>query len=128
VGHSLQIIMPDGAAIKGETIAVREDALLVDIKHTSNTAVHPKGNALIPKAQVNLIRLERRRGSWGRNLGTVLGVLTGVVVGGYVAGTRTNSAEAGIPVFLGIAGGVSASGYIIGRKADKQTVMIKIVP
>jgi hypothetical protein len=127
-GQMVQMVLPDSTTIKGEAIAVREDALLMDIKRTSNPSVHPKGNALIPKASVNLIRLERRRGSWGRSLGTVVGVLTGVVVGAYTAATTTDSAAAGIPVFLGIAGGVSVGGYLIGREVDKRTMMIKIVP
>jgi hypothetical protein len=128
IGHVVQMALPDGTIIKGEAISVREDALLMDINRTSDSSVYPKGNARIPKASVQLIQLEKRSGSWGRNLGTVIGVLSGVVVGAYVAGTRTNSAEAGIPTFLGIAGGVSVGGYVVGRGLDKRTTLIKIVP
>jgi hypothetical protein len=127
-GEMVQMILPDGTAIKGEAIAVREDALLMDIKRTSDSGIHPKGNALIARNSVSLIRLERNGGSWGKNLGTVIGVLTGVVVGGYIAGTSTDSAEIGIPTFLGIASGVSVGGYLVGRETDKQTTYIKIVP
>jgi hypothetical protein len=128
VGQNVQMVLPDGTAIKGEAVSVREDALLMDIKHTSESSIHPKGNALIPKASVNLIQLERRRGSWGRSLGTIVGVLTGIVVGAYVAATRTNSAGTGIPTFLGIAGGISVGGYLVGREADKRTTLIRVVP
>lgn len=57
-----------------------------------------------------------------------VGVLSGVVVGGYVAATATDSAGAGIPTFLGIAGAASVGGYIIGREVDKRTTLIKVVP
>ena len=97
----------------------------IHVKQKNN---HPKGNALIPKASVKLIQLERRRGSRGRSLGTIVGVLTGVVVGAYVAVTRTNSAGAGIPTFLGIAGGMSVGGYLVGREVDKRTTLIRVVP
>ena len=127
-GQVVQMVPPDGTMIRAEVISVREDALLMDIKRTSDASAYSKGNALIPKASVQLMQLERRRGSWGRNLGTVVGVLTGVVVGGHVAITKTNSASAGIPTFLGIAGGVGVAGYLIGKEADKRTTMIKIVP
>jgi hypothetical protein len=128
VGHVVQMALPDSTIIEGEAISAREDALLMDINRTSDSSVYPKGNARIPKASVQLIQLERRRGSWGRNLGTIIGVLSGVVLGAYVAGTRTHSAKAGIPTFLGIAGGVSVGGYVVGRGLDKRTTLIKIVP
>jgi hypothetical protein len=60
-------------------------------------------------------------------MGTVVGVLTGLVLGGYTA-SHTNSAGAGIPVFLGIASGVSIAGYYTGKELDLRITLIKIVP
>jgi len=127
-GHRVRLVLPEGTAIKGEAIAVREDALVVDVKSTSNREAYPKGSATIPRASVTLIEVERRRGSWGRNLGTVVGVLSGVVLGGYVAAVTADSAGAGIATFLGIASAGTVGGYYLGTRLDKQVTLIKIVP
>ena len=128
VGHRVQLVLPDATAIKGEAIAVREEALVMDVKGTSNAKAYPKGSASIPRASVTLIQVERRRGSWGRRLGTVVGVLSGVVVGTYVAAVTADSAGAGIATFLGIASAGTVGGYYVGKELDRQVTRIKIVP
>jgi hypothetical protein len=128
VGQKIQLVLPDGTALKGEAIAVREDGLVMDVKGTSNAKAYPKGSATLPRASVTLIQVERRRGSWGRNLGTVVGVISGVVLGGYVAAVATDSAGTGIPTFLGIAAAGTVGGYYAGKSIDTQVTLIKIVP
>ena len=127
-GQRVQLVLPEGTAIKGEAIAVREEALVMDVKGTSNAKAYPKGSATIPRGSVTLIQVERRRGSWGRKLGTVVGVLSGVVLGGYVAAVTADSAGAGIATFLGIASAGTVGGYYVGKRLDKQVTLIKIVP
>lgn len=127
-GQRFQLVLPDGTAIKGEAVTVREDALVVDVMGTSNAKAFAKGSASIPRSSVTLIQVERRRGSWGRNLGTVVGVLSGVVLGGYVAAVATDSAGAGIPTFLGIAAAGTVGGYYIGKSIDKKVTLVKVVP
>ena len=128
VGQRVHLVLPEGTAIKGEAITVREDALVVDVKGTSDAKVYPKGSATIPRALVTLLRLERRRGSWGRRLGTVVGVLSGIVLGGYVAAVTADSAGAGLATFLGIASAGTVGGYYVGRQLDRRVTLIKIVP
>ena len=111
----VELMLVDGTKLKGEAVVVREDSIVV-------------GNASVPRASVSLIKLERPRGSWGRRLGTVIGVLSGLVVGGYVTSVATVSAGAGIPLFLGMASGVTLGGYYLGRATDHRTTLIKIVP
>ena len=127
-GQRVQLVLPEGTAIKGEAIAVREEALVMDVQGTSNAKAYPKGSATIPRASVTLIQVERRRGSWGRKLGTVVGVLSGVVLGGYAAAVTADSASAGIATFLGIASAGTVGGYYVGKRLDKQVTLIKIVP
>ena len=111
----VELTLVDGAKLKGEAVVVREDSIVM-------------GNASIPRSSVSLIKLQRTRGSWGRKLGTVIGVLSGLVVGGYVTAVATNSAGAGIPLFLGMASGVTLGGYYIGRGIDYRTTLIKVAP
>lgn len=127
-GQRVQLVLPEGTAIKGEAIAVREEALVMDVQGTSNAKAYPKGSATIPRASVTLIQVERRRGSWGRKLGTVVGVLSGVVLGGYAAAVTADSASAGIATFLGIASAGTVGGYYAGRQLDKHVMLIKVVP
>ena len=127
-GQQVQLVLPEGTAIQGEAIAVREEALVMDVKSTSNAKAYPKGSATIPRASVTLIQVERRRGSWGRKLGTVVGVLSGVVLGGYVVAETAHSVGAGTGVFLGIASAGTVGGYYVGKGLDRQVTLIKIVP
>ena len=126
-GHTVELTLAGGAFVRGEAIAIREDALVLDVKKTSANSVYQKGNGAIPRNTIDLIKLERARGGWGRTLGTVVGVLTGLSVGGW-ATSHTHSAGAGIPTFLGIASGISVAGYYAGREIDRKTTLIRIVP
>ncbi len=127
-GQRVSLVLPDGTCLSGEAIAVRDDGLLLDVKKVSGPTKHSKGSASIPRGSVTLITLERMRGSWGRSLGTVVGVLSGVVIAGYVAATTADSAGAGIPLFLGMATGISVAGFYTGREFDKRVTTIKVVP
>jgi hypothetical protein len=64
-------------------------------------------------------------GRWG---GTTFGVLSGVVVGGYVAGTTQNDVGPGVAVFLVIASAMSVGGYLLGKSADQRSTTIRVVP
>src|SRR5258706_204797 len=77
-GQRVELALKQGQKIKGEAVVVREDSLVMDVKG--------KRSAAIPRTDIRLIKLERTRGRWGRNLGTTIGLLTGISVGGYVAG------------------------------------------
>jgi hypothetical protein len=127
-GHRVELTLPEGATIQGEAVAVREDTLVIDVQKSSGAKAYPKGSATIPRASVNLIKLERARGSAGRTLGTIGGVLTGLVVGGYTAAVATDNASTAIPLFLGMATGISIAGYYLGRSADRRVTLIRVVP
>ena len=127
LNQTVELNVPEGATIKGEVASVRDDSLVLDVKKTSDPKAFPKGNASIPKASVTLIKVLRSRGNWGRNLGTTVGVLSGVVIGGYTAGTIADSAGTGIPLFLGLASAISIIGYYLGKAIDRNVTTIRIV-
>ncbi len=127
-GQIVEVVVPGGARVRGEVISVRDEALLIDIRRSSDRNAFPKGSASIPRASITEIAVERSRGSWGRNIGTIIGVLSGLVIGGWVAETATDSAGTGIPTFLVIASGMTMSGYYIGKAGDKQSTHIRVVP
>ena len=126
-GNPVELMLTDGTHITGEAVAVREDTLVMDARKASGGKTYQKGNAAVPRGSIGLIKLERKRGSWGRTMGTVVGVMSGIVIGGYAA-AHADSAQAGIPVFLGIATGISVAGFYTGRELDRKITLIKIVP
>lgn len=126
--QKVQLALPDGAVISGETIAVRDDALVLDVKKTSNNAAHPKGNAAIPRDSVTLLQLERRSNKGARAIGTTVGIVSGVIGGAYIAAKAANdSAGAFLGTWTGIASASSVGGYLLGKELDKQTTYIKVV-
>jgi hypothetical protein len=126
--HDVELVLPDGAFLKGEVEAIRDEALVLNVKKTSDSKAHPKGNAVIPRASVSVLTLELSRGKWGRSVGVTLGTLTGMTLGSYVAITNTHSAAAGLSTFLSLAGAGSLTGYFVGRTADQRVTHIRVVP
>ena len=125
-GRIVELTLPGAFTVTGEVAAVREDGLVLDVKKTSDAKAFPKGNAVIPRSSVTLLKLEKRSGKTGRTIGTTLGVLGGVVLGGYIAVKTANSPGAGIAVFLASAAAISVAGHLAGRAADKRTTLIRI--
>jgi hypothetical protein len=125
-GHSVELSLPSASSIKGDVVAVREDALVLDVKKTSDAKAFPKGNAVIPRVSVTLLTLEKRGSNW-RTMGTVIGVLAGVTVGGYIAGKTATSPGPGIAIFVATATAVSVAGRAAGGAADRKTTLIRVV-
>lgn len=127
-GQRVTVTLAGGQTVAGTAVTVRDDALVMDVKESSDRRTYPNGSGTFPRATISRITLQRTRGSSGRTLGTVIGVLTGVVVGGYVAETTTDSAGTGIPLFLGLASGTTIAGYYVGRELDREVTEIRVVP
>jgi hypothetical protein len=85
--HQVELTLTGGTRVTGDVAAIRDDAMVLDVKKSSDAKAYPKGNASIPRGSIQLVKL-KRSGAWGKTLGTTLGVLSGIVVGGYVARTR----------------------------------------
>lgn len=126
-GHDVELALPDGAVVKGEVEAVREDALVLNIRKTSNPKAHPEGNAVLPRTSVKDLSLRESRGRWGRSVGVALGSLTGVTLGGYTAVTTANSDAQGLATFLVITGAGTLAGYFLGKAADSRFKHIRVV-
>jgi hypothetical protein len=126
-GQRVTVTLTDGNDVRGEVVAVRDDAMVLDLDRRSRAEGASAGGTLA-RPSVSLIRLERSTGTGGRTLGTIIGVLTGVVVGGYVTGSVADSAGTGIPLFLGLASGITLAGYYTGRRLDRRFALIRVIP
>jgi len=126
-GRDIKLALPDGAILMGEVEALREDALVLNVRKTSNSKTHPKGNAVLPRTSVSELSLKESPGKWGRSVGVSLGGLTGATLGGYTAVTTANSAGAGLATFLVITGAGTLTGYFLGKAADGRVKRIRVV-
>jgi len=77
IGHKVKLVLPGGPEIKGLAVAVREDALVLNVKKTSDRKAYPKGQNVIPRASLSTLQLETKQGSGGRTVGVIAGALGG---------------------------------------------------
>ena len=99
----------------------------MDVTKASGQQLYALGNAEIPRKDIGIIKLQRTRGSWGRTLGTVIGVVAGLGGGGYAA-ARTDSGGAAVGVLVAVTSATAVSGYYAGRSLDRRMTLIRIVP
>ena len=128
VGHQVSVPLAGGVVVEGETLSVREEALMLDIRKTSDSSRYPKGQTPIPRASITEVRIVEHRGSGGRILGTVVGALVGMVVGGEIAAHGANSEAATVLTFTASAVACTVAGYYIGRSADRHSTWLRIAP
>lgn len=123
--------MPGGAVITGQATGVEPDALLVDVKSTTDPKAYPKGPVRVPRATLHRFEM-RTKGKAFRILGTVLGSGAGMVAGAFAAfgiqggilGNRNQGAAAA--AFCGIWAGGTIAGYFAGNAADKRWTPVEI--
>lgn len=126
-GHRVEVSLTGNAAVRGEAVAVRQDTLVIDVSKSSGPKPYAAGSAEIPRTDIGLIKLQRTHGSWGRTLGTVIGVVAGLGGGGYAA-SRTDSGGAAVAVLVAITSAAAVGGYYAGRSLDRRVTLIRIVP
>jgi hypothetical protein len=121
VGHTVKIVMPDGARIEGKATGVEVDALAIDIHKTTNKVNYPKGKFLVPRATLKAVDMERPTGHW-----RVVGLAAGGGVGALlVLAVSTGWFHGQPPIEAGLISGavaVPVGGYLLGRRADRRTI------
>ena len=139
-GRTVRIALPGGTVVTGKAAGVESDALVVDVRTTSDPNAYPKGTLRVPREKVHRLDMQTK-GTTGRAVLTSLGALLGVG-GGAVAyvriaggngmcwlGCSINSHHgAGAAAFAGIAAAGVAGGYFAGNALDKRWTTIEIVP
>ncbi len=127
--RKIALVLPDGTEIQGKVRQVAADGLRLHVSKTSNRSSVPKGNALIPRTSVSVIRVTDYR-KLGRILCTV----------GAVAGSALAVGASSIDLYEGpaliivpavsVAGtvGMGVAGYYIGKRIDKRVLYIRVVP
>ena len=127
VGHHVEVSLPGNGSVSGEAIAVRQDTLVIDVRRSSGPKAYPAGSAELPRTDIGVIKLRRTSGSWGRTLGTVIGVVAGLGGGGYAA-SHTDSGGAAVGVVVAVTSAAAVGGYYAGRSLDRRVTLIRLVP
>jgi len=128
IGRQVKLVLPGGAEIQGEAIALREDTLLLNVKKTSDRKSYPRGQNAIPRASVTTLQFETVRGSGGKTIGVIVGALGGLILGGDLVAHTAHSEAAAISSFLGISTGSAIAGYYAGKASDRRVTTVKILP
>lgn len=126
-GHRVKLVLPDTEVIQGLVVAVREDALVLNINKTSNRQKYPKGQNVIQRVSVSTIQVETSRSS-GRIIGLAVGSLGGLTLGGDLAAHAAGSEAKALSTFFGVATACTLAGYYLGRAHDRPLTVIRIVP
>jgi len=128
-GKKVSLVLPDGTHIAGKALAVEPAGLRMKVKKSSNTSAQPKGEQLIPRNAISVLRIADYR-----KLGRLL-VTTGAlaVAGGIVAGSEINIYEG--PALIAVPAAIAAgmvgtgfAGYYAGKAIDKRVTEIWIAP
>lgn len=125
--HDVAVVLRSGGIVKGEAVAIRDETLVMDIRSVSGTKQYGRGNGTVPRAEIESLGVRRTRGAWGRTLGTTLGVIAGLGLGGYTA-VHMDSGGGALAVFTGVTSGVAVLGYYMGRELDQRVTRIVILP
>ena len=130
VGKTVAVAMPKGPVITGIATRVEPDALVVNVKKTTDSKAFPKGELRVPRATLRVFQM-RTKGKICRVLLTVVGAGAGVVGGAFatfgIDGFGSTSGG-GVAAFVGIAAAGTAAGYLGGDAADQRWTTIEILP
>ena len=116
IGRKVRIVMPEGSRIEGNVLDVESDALVVDVRNTSNKSLYPKGRFLVPRATLRALEVNHPTYHW-RAVGAGLMAIPSFVLvlfAAYVkdAGPRTGLAAGAVAL--------PVIGYLLGRAADRR--------
>ena len=132
-GNTVSIAMPGGAVITGKATGVESDALVVDVKKTSDRTAYPKGVVRVPRATLHRFEMQTK-GKVGRIVGTPVGFVVGFAGGigavlgiqGGLFGDKNQGAAAA--ALIGITAAGTVAGYFLGNSVDKHWTAIEILP
>ena len=125
IDRKISTTLPDGARLEGDVLAVRPEALVLDVQKTSNRKLHPRGQTEVPREAVSEVRVIRVRGPVMRIVGGILGGIGGTFAAGAL-GCATDSVAVLLPMLLLGIPLAAVAGYYAGKLADTHTTRLLI--
>ncbi len=121
------LVLPDGTHVEGKVIGVEREGLRLKVSKTSNRKTQPKGNHVIPREALSVLRVTEYR-----KIGRLLGTLGAVATAGGIVATKQIDLYEGpltvvVPVTIGVGMvGSAIGGYYTGKAFDKKVVEIVV--
>ena len=126
-GRSVDITLPSGVQLKGRVTSVELDALMLDVRKTSNKRAYPKGRAVVPRPEVTQFTLARKEGCTWSAVGASIGGTIGAGVAAGLVQVLEGDGQRAAAAALAI-GIPAAIGYGLGWGADHEYVNVIVVP
>ncbi len=127
VEKQISTVLPDGAKLRGEVLAVRPEALVLDVQKSSRKKIHPLGQTEIARTDISEISVIRHQAAIFRVFGGVLGGIGGLFASTGIA-IATDSAAVAIPAVILLIPASAVAGYYAGKLADRRISHITIRP
>jgi hypothetical protein len=125
IDRKISTTLPDGTRLEGEALAVRPEALVLDVHKTSNKKLYPKGQTEVPRPAVSEVRVIRVGGPFMRIIGGIMGGIGGAFATGAL-GFVTESVAVLLPMMLLGIPLAAVAGYYAGKLADTHTTRLLI--
>jgi hypothetical protein len=126
-GRNIDITLHSGIQLKGRVTSVEVDALMLDVRKTSNKRAYPKGRAVVPWPEVTQFTLARKEGhTWsavGSSVGGTIGAGVAAGLVQVVEGDGRRAAAAALAVGI-----PAALGFGLGWGADHEYVNVIVMP
>ncbi len=124
-GNRADLVLPNGTELGGKVLAVESDALVLDLKKTSDKKTWPKGRASVPRAQVSHVRITKIGSRWRITGVTIGAVIAALVVTPVILYNDSSEARLALSSTL-IFAIPTAAGYGLGWSADHKKTEIDI--
>ncbi len=127
--RKVALVLPSGTHIEGKVVQVEPDGLRMRVSKTSDRTTMAKGEQLIPRPSVSVVRLTEYR-KLGRLLCTLGALATaGIVIAAQDIDLYEGPLVAIVPaVAAGGTAGAGVAGYFIGKAIDKRVIDIRVAP
>src|SRR5438128_2346007 len=78
IGQDVRVVLPDGNVLQGKALRVEPEALLMEVRKTSDASLHPKASSYpVSRSSLKALQVTRMTTRW-RSTGTVVGTALGV--------------------------------------------------
>ena len=131
----VSLVLPDGVLLEGTITRVSDDAMIVQVRNSSQSVYRRGQQVLVPRTAIKVVQTRETKGPW-RALVAAIGAVGGAIGGWALAeGVFHTSGEGhgiwrepeGVLCLFGAGAGGAAAGYAVGRKVDRDIVYFHII-
>jgi hypothetical protein len=124
-GKKISIVLPEGAHLRGNVLAVESDKLILDVTKTSDNGAFPKGRISLPRASLRSFTMTQSRTFW-KVIGTAIGLGGGLAIAAPVNTYAHNEGDGAPLAVATIIAVPTALGFLAGWSADRKKVTVTI--